>query len=71
VKPEELISNPTPLNETSASLELIEKTREANELFDLEPMLQLFYWPPAFTKESWSKLQEKHKEISIGHEKER
>lgn len=69
-KIEELTFHPSRQNTSPEVLSVLEETRKVNELHGLGEMKKLFHWPPVFTKDSWSELQDKHRQVILSQRTE-
>jgi len=67
---EELTFHPARHNTIPEALSVLEETRKANELYGLGEMKKLFHWPPVFTRDSWSELQDKHSQVILSQRTE-
>jgi hypothetical protein len=68
---EELIPPPARENESIITPQILEETRKTNQLLGLDYPKTIFHWPLCFSVDSYTELQEKHRQIISNNQTER
>ena len=71
VELEKLMFSPVRQNRSTTEPTLIEEIRQINESSGLCWRENLFHWPPVFSIDSWSELQDRHRQLILKTETER